>query len=116
MQDNKTRFAADHHTFPDKLATLKPFQTRAKLRIALAAYIETAGFGGDAHEAALLAQQLAFVPSITRGWGPAASDLARTAKNLVDCYGAHVAAFNEEGFPAPAEAALEAMKDFAFSL
>jgi hypothetical protein len=116
MHDNKTRFAADYHTSPDKLATLKPFQTRAKLRIALAAYLETAGFSGDAHEAAVLAQQLAFMPSISRGWGPTASDLAQTAKNLVDCYSAHVAAFNEEGFPAPAEAALEALKDFAFSL
>ena len=119
MKNEKTRFAADYHAVPEKLVTLKPFKVRAKLRLALVSYLEQllpAHFDGDAQAAALLAQQLTFLVTITSGWGPTDSEIQKVAKALVDGYLAHRNALAEAGFPAPAEAALESLTDFEFAL
>lgn len=119
MKFEKARFDARYHTIAEKLINEKPFKVRAQLRKALVscmAPLQTNHFKGDAHVTGLLAQQLAFLPTVKSGWGPMDDDIANVAKNMVDCYQAHLEAFTVAEFPAPAQAALEALKDFDFSV
>lgn len=124
MKNEKTRFAADYHAVPVKLVTLKPFKVRAKLRLALVAYLDQQmGAHFDRHPllsagagVGLLAQQLTFLVTIKSGWGPTDTEIEKVAKDLVDGYLAHLRALTDEGFQAPAEAALESLKDFEFAL
>jgi len=117
MSDTRTPFHADLHTTPESIRQDRKFKTRTRWYAALAAYLTplaSTHFDGDVRRAECLAQQLAFVPEIQRGWGHSEAGMARAAEGLVNCYLAHLQAFTEASFPAPEQAALEALKDFIF--
>ena len=76
----------------------------------------TTHFDSDAQAAGLLAQKLALVPPLQRGWPPTEEMVRRAAPGLVAGYFAHYEVFAAEGFPDPSQAALEAMKNFEFRL
>lgn len=119
MPNEKIRFDARWHTVPEQLVEEIPFTVRANLRRALVAYMAPMlpeQFSGDVQAAGILAQELAFLPSVGRGWGPLPQQIETTAKNLVDGYLAHRDAFAQEGFPQPAQAALAALRDYDFAL
>lgn len=119
MKNEKTHFVADYHTVPANLVKEKSFKVRAKLRKALASYLEPllpTHFNSESQATGLLAQQLAFLPIVKSGWGPSEIDIQTVAKDMVDCYLAHLEGFAQEEFPAPAQAAFEALRDFGFSV
>lgn len=116
MRSEKSQFDPKYHN-AETLAKEKPFTVRVSLLSALAAGLEPyqpTRVGRRAAE--VLAQRLAFVPEVKSGWGPYPEEVQKVAKNLVDCYMAHLDAFTSAGFPAPDEAALDAVKEFHFAV
>lgn len=114
MDTENDSFSAEIQTMSEQVAKSKPFAVRAVLRRALVAYLApllATHFDGDESATALLAQQLALVPSIRKNWGPSQREVTAAAKRLVDSYLARRFAFAREEFPAPAQAALESLKD-----
>lgn len=116
MRSEKNQFNPKYHN-AETLAKQEPFTVRVSLLSALVAALapyQPTRLGIRAAE--MLAQRLAFVPEVKSGWGPYPEEVQKVAKNLVDCYMAHLDAFTSAGFPAPDEAALEAVKGFDFAL
>lgn len=117
MTDTRKQFNPDYHTVPDKLRAEPLMRHLARWRRALHTCLEpmaTTHFDGDAQAVALLAQKLAFVPPLERGWQPTEEMVQRAAPSIVAGYFAHYEVFASEGFPDPGQAALEAMKNFTF--
>jgi len=119
MIEDKIRYWAARHSVAEKLAENKPFTTRVQLRNALVAYMEPllpTRFNSDKQATVTLAEKLAFVPLVKSGWGPSEDEIEAVAKDMVDCYLAHAQAFAQKGFQEPAQAALNSLSDFEFSV
>jgi hypothetical protein len=107
------------HTVPANLREEKPVKVRIKLRQSVKVCLEPVAqskLGCDTQAADLLAQQLAFFPAVNSGWMSSDNEFDKLAQDLVDCYLALLEVFSTEGFAAPAQAALEALKAFDFAI
>jgi hypothetical protein len=62
------------------------------------------------------AQELALLVAVGRGWGPHNDNIEECAKTMTTVFFAYCQAFVVEGFPNPAKAAIESMKELGFKL
>lgn len=62
------------------------------------------------------AQELALLVQVGPGWGPHGNDIAKMAETLSTVFYAYCPAFAAEGFPNPAKAAIESMKELGLRL
>lgn len=117
MNIAKTLFNPDVHTAPETLQADRLLQHLSRWRRAFHTCLEPlvpTQFAGDVQAAALLAQRLAFVLPLERGWQPTDDMVLKAAPGVIAGYFAHCDAFTREGFPDPGHAAIESMKRFDF--